>query len=244
MRHDVQPRAGILLVDLFHRAMKTSHDVGAKLLELGHDLHVAEIFLQDAPEIELHQARLFGQESQVLEHVDRVDDFLENFGGETEVGLNDGQALRRRQSVLLAHLVLANGSRSRHHRARPRLRFLDRAALFHHVLRNVRPENFREAGPRQRMLRGKRIEWSYFYRSTDIGIKPSQRLRRDRRQIVRFADRDGGKGQPRRDIPHGGVAALLSNAVDRHQDVVELARLGVFLFLLWSDFRHCGGRFV
>ena len=126
-------------------------------------------------QVELHHAGLLRDKGEVLEGMNGVDNFFEHFRGEAEIRRT---ALWFRNDRFRADTFLANSARPRHDRARPGLCFLDRAALLHHLLRNVRPEDLGESNSPEWIGGGvEHIHGRDFHRTADIGIKPTKRLR-------------------------------------------------------------------
>ncbi len=117
-------------------------------MELGHDLDIADIFVEHLVELELQEPGFLGQKSQVPEHVDCLDDFPHDLAREIEIRRLELEPLLGAQGWVVP-VPAVDGVRPRHHGASPRFRLLEGAALLHHLLWNVGPENFREPGARE-----------------------------------------------------------------------------------------------
>ena len=90
MGDDVQAHVGIsqlalLPVNALHRVVKPADNVPPIVTELGHELHVTQVRLEQLFQIEFEKASLVGEAGEVLQNVNGFDDFFEHLAGQPEV---------------------------------------------------------------------------------------------------------------------------------------------------------------
>ena len=197
MRHHIDVRRGIGGVDVGHSLGEGLEDLASLLLELGDDLHVAEVVLQQPLQVEREQAGLLGQEGDPGQDRDRLDHL--------------GEHLLELAKVLLPAAALPTFGAPAHAQPLddgpgPFLGVLERVLLVHQRARNLGPVHLgeREASERLRRIRRRDRE------RRAAGVKVSQRDRG--RLLIEAAELPD-------DRLNGRIAVLVAHAVHRDDNL-------------------------